>query len=101
MCKTPLEFASSFLDDTLFMSNQILKRFVKKIIDFHQKFPVEKYFFDVENFQNLKISIMIFENPKIEKSKMLIIYVMKISRFSDFDFSIFGFSKIMIEIFRF
>ena len=28
----------AFQDSTLFMSNQILKRFVKKNIDFHQKF---------------------------------------------------------------
>ena len=28
----------SIVDGTLFMSNQILKRFTKKYIDFHQKF---------------------------------------------------------------
>ena len=27
-----------FFDDILFMSNQILKRFIKKYMDFHQKF---------------------------------------------------------------
>ena len=36
----------AFLDGTLFMQNEILKRFIKKIIDFHQKFLVEKYFCD-------------------------------------------------------
>ena len=29
---------SGFVDDTLFMSKLILKRFIKKYIDFHQKF---------------------------------------------------------------
>ena len=36
----------AFLDDTLFMPNQILKRFIKNFIDFHKKFPDEKYFCD-------------------------------------------------------
>ena len=59
----------------------------KKIYGFSSKISVRKNIFVIENSQNLEISMIIFENqknPKIEKSKMLIIYVMEISRFSDF-----------------
>ena len=42
--KGSLELLKRSETDALFMPNQILKRFVKKYKDFHQKFPVEKYF---------------------------------------------------------
>ena len=77
------------------------KAVYKKIIGFHQKFLVEKYFLWSKIFKIWNFRSWFFENPKIEKSKMLIIYIMKFSRFSDFDFSIFRISKIMIENFRF
>ena len=53
--------SSAFRDGTLLIQNQILRRFVKKNMNFHQKIPVEKYFFEVkifdhDFFKNLKIS---------------------------------------------
>ena len=57
--------SSTFRECTLFMSNQILKGFVKKIKGFHQKFPVEKIFFRCQNFR--KIMIENFQNLKISK----------------------------------
>ena len=36
--KTLLIAFLAFLDDALFMPNEILKRFIKKYMDFHQKF---------------------------------------------------------------
>ena len=53
----PLELLKRSETDAFFLPNQILKIFVKNFKDFHQKFPVEKYFrrgqkyfFEVENF---------------------------------------------------
>ena len=53
-------------------------------MDFHQKFPVEQIFSD-RNFSNLEFPIIIFENPKIEKSKKLNLHYE--------NFEIFSFSK--------
>ena len=55
----PLTTFLAFLDETLFMPNEILKRFVKKYIDFHQKFAKIEHFKvghskKLLNFQNSK-----------------------------------------------
>ena len=41
----------------------------KKIYGFSSKISVRKNIFVIENSQNLEISMIIFENPKIRKSK--------------------------------
>ena len=41
----------------------------KKIYGFSSKISVRKIIFVIENSQNLEISMIIFENPKIRKSK--------------------------------
>ncbi len=57
------------------MSNQILKRFIKKYIDFHQKFSVEqKYFRMTKIFSDLKIfgseiGQIFFKNQNFENLK--------------------------------
>ena len=69
----PLELPNHSETDALLLPNQILKRFVKKYLDSHQKFPVEKiflsrskiFFVEVENFQR-KIN----ENQKLRFSKI-------------------------------
>ena len=59
---------SGFENSTLFMPNQIIKRLFFENLDFHQKFPVEKYFLDVKNFDHdfRKFSSKFFEISNFE-----------------------------------
>ena len=85
----------SITDATLFMSNQILKRFIKKYIDFHQKFLVEKYFCD-RKFSKSEIFDHNFwksENRKVKNVNNLRYENFEIFRFWKFSIMIFSFSK--------
>ena len=82
----PLELLKRSETDALFLPNQILKRFVKKYKDFHQKFPVEKlflsrskYFFEVENFRKFsKGKLMKIENFENLNFRFSLIFLWKI-----------------------
>ena len=88
-----------FIDETLFMPNEILKRFIKKYIDFHQKFRSTNKFSDGQKYfpdrksKMLIIPVVIFGN---RKSKMLIISVVIFDRFFRF-VNIFGIIKNVVR----
>ena len=72
----------------------------KKIYGFSSKISVRKNIFVIENSQNLEISMIIFENQKIRKSKNRKIKNVNNLRYENFE--IFRFlKKIMIENFDF
>ena len=45
----PLELPNRSETDVLLLPNQIMRRFIKKYMDFHQKFPVENIFVEDKN----------------------------------------------------